>query len=281
MSIFYVDGAFVDADHAVLPATDLAVLRGYGAFDYLRTYNGVPFRLYENIARLRRSAAFIGLEYDWSDDEIYAIVLETLRRNKHTESNIRLVVTGGSSPDNLNPVGQPRLMVMVTPLKPLPPEWYSEGIKVATFDTERYIPQAKSTNYIPAILALKHAREHNAIEALYVDRQGNVTEGTTTNVYAFFGKHMITPAVDILPGITRKVVLELAENAFDVEIRALPLAEMLQADEVMISASNKRIVPVVQVDAHRIGDGHVGPNVQHMMRLFDAVTLHAVPQAQG
>ena len=279
MNVFYINGEFVNADDAVLPATDLSILRGYGAFDYLRTYGGQPFRLRSNIERLRRSAALIGLEYDWSDDEIYDIVMETLSRNTHEDSNIRLVVTGGSSPDNITPSGEPRLMVMITPVKPLPEAWYTQGIKVVTYAMERYIPGAKSTNYIPAILAQKYAREHNATEALYMDRYGNVTEGTTTNVFAFYGDTLVTPAIDLLPGITRDVVLELTQPVYHVEIRNLPLRELLAADEVMITASNKRIVPVVQVNDTTIGDGQVGPRVQNVMQLYDAETYKAAQHA--
>ncbi len=279
MNIYYISGEYVSADEAVLPATDLSVLRGFGAFDYLRTYNGQPFRLRSNIERLRRSSALIGLEYEWSDDEIYDIVLETLARNDHDDSNIRLVVTGGISPDNITPGGEPRLMVMVTPVKPLPQTWYTDGIKVVTYAMERYIPGAKSTNYIPAIMAQRYARERNAIEALYMDRYGNVTEGSTTNVFAFYGDTMVTPAIDLLPGITRGVILELTQPVYHVEIRNLPLQELLRADEVMITASNKRVVPVVQVNDTEIGNGQVGEHVQHVMQLFDAETYKSAEHA--
>lgn len=278
MSIFYIDGHFVPEEDAVIPANDLAVLRGYGAFDYLRTYGGRPFRLAANIHRLRRSCDLIGLDLPWSDEEIAHIVMQTLHRNDHEESNIRMVVTGGSSPDNITPQAAPRLLVMVTPLHHLPEAWYQDGVKVVTVRMDRIIPDAKSINYIPAILALRTARQHNAVEALYMDATGLITEGTTTNVFAFYGETLVTPGDLILPGITRGVILELARDVFSVEVRPLARDELLRADEIMMTAANKQVVPVVQVDDAPIGAGVVGPRVRRMMDLFRAETQRVATQ---
>lgn len=268
MPVFYVNGVFVDADHAALPVSDLSILRGYGAFDYLRTYNGKPFRLSLNLERLRRSCDLIGLEYAWSDDELHALIMETLARNGAGEFNIRIVITGGSSPDNITPQNTPSLIIMVTPIKPNPAEWYTHGVKVATVQMERFLPGAKTINYIPAILAQREARAQGGIEALYVDNQGHVREGTTTNIFIFQDGTLITPEEDLLPGITRRVVLEVAQGVYPVVIRPIALEELYQADEAFITASNKLIVPIVQVNETTIGSGKVGEKTQHIMALF-------------
>lgn len=274
MSIFYIDGAFVQADEALIPATDLAVLRGYGVFDFLRTYQGRPFRLSQNLARLRRSSALIGLDYPWSDDAIAAIVHQTLRHNDGLaqEFNIRIVVTGGSSVDNITPQGKPRLLVMVTPLHAPPDWWYERGVKAISVTYERILPAAKSINYIPAIMAQKLAREQGAVEALYLDRQGRVTEGTTTNLFVFYGNRLVTPGEDVLSGITRGVVLELAGPHYDVVIRDLPYDELLLADEAFLTAANKQVVPLVQLDDLTFGTGQPGPQTRHIMALFKQET---------
>jgi branched-chain amino acid aminotransferase len=268
-NIFYIDGSFVREEQAQISATDLAVLRGYGVFDFLRTYGGKPFHLEAHLERLRRSAALIDLEVPWSQEELQAIVMDTLARNTHPESNVRIVITGGPSDDFITPKDQPRLMVLVTAAARSADHYYTEGAKVITFETERYMPGAKTINYIPAIRAMKRARAAGAIEAIYVDRNGNALEGTTTNLFAFIGNRLVTPGDGILWGITRGTVLELAKDRFPIEMRDLPLSELLEADEVFITSSNKQIMPIVQVDDTVIGEGKPGELTQQLMAMFN------------
>jgi branched-subunit amino acid aminotransferase/4-amino-4-deoxychorismate lyase len=171
VAIYYVDGQFVPAEQAVIPVDDLAILRGIGVFDLLRTYNGKPYFLDAHIDRLEASAQKIGLTLPWSHDEIVRVVEDTLAKNDIPEANIRIVVTGGSSIDFMNPSGTPRLLVLVSPIPRLPDHWYTEGVKIISWEVERPIPGAKSIDYISASLALKKAAAEGAIEALYTRPQ--------------------------------------------------------------------------------------------------------------
>jgi branched-chain amino acid aminotransferase len=276
MSIFYINGEYVTEDAATLNVRDLSILRGYGAFDFLRTYGGQPFRLDKNIERLRRSCELLELEVPWSNDEIFAIVQETLRLNQHEsdEFNIRLIVTGGVSSDNITPDGEPSLIVLIQPAKLPPATWYENGVKVITVHSDRILPASKSIMYTPAIVAQKQARKVGGVEALYKDARDNVLEGTTVNVFAIVGNTLITPPADgrILPGITRMTILDLAREYYTIEERDLPYSELLAADEVFITAANKQVVPVVTVDDHTIADGKVGEGTQHIMALFAELT---------
>jgi len=268
VATYYVDGQFVPASEAVIPVDDLAIMRGFGVFDLLRTLNGKPLFLEEHITRLQTSARQIGMELPWNSQKLIDIVMQTLQHNSFEESNIRIVVTGGSSPDFITPQGKPRLLVLITRAPELPQWWYTEGVKIITFASERSIPDAKSIDYVTATIALKQARDQNAIEALYVDRNGCVREGTTSNLFAFYGDILVTPDRGILNGITRKAVLDLAAKMMDVELRNLKLNDLLIAGEVFITGTNKMIVPVVQIDATTIGTGRPG---KHTQRLMDAL----------
>ena len=115
---------------------------------------------------------------------------------------MRIVVTGGSSPDDITPAGPARLLVLVTPFAAQPAARYREGIKIITDRQERYLPEAKTINYVPAIVALRRARQAGAVEAIYVNRAGHALEGTTTNLFAVFGDRLVTR---LLPGVTRQV----------------------------------------------------------------------------
>lgn len=267
MKIYHVDGQFVPADKAVIPVDDLSVLRGYGVCDIMRTFRGKPYFLDEHIDRLVNSAREIGLSLPWSNEEIKLTVLETLQRNRNVDQvNIRIIITGGSSPDYFYPQGPPRLIIMITDMKKLPLEWYSQGIKVITHPQERLIPDAKVTAYIPAALALKKAKKLGAVEAIYVNSDGQVLEGTTSNLFMFTNNTLVTPDREILKGITREAVISISQQLFQTLERPVLLTELLAADEVFISGTNKGVVPVVKVDENLIGTGKPGPNTLKIMK---------------
>lgn len=268
MGIFYIDGTFVDENEAVLPVTDLAILRGYAVFDFLRTYNGHPFHLEAHLQRLRNSAALIGLRCPWSLEELSDIVGKTLVQNDYPESNIRLLITGGDSEDSISPGQSPRLLVMVRPVIAHPDIWYEEGIKIITARLNRYIHGAKSTDYIRAIVTLKDAEAAGAIESVYVNKDDHVLEGTTSNLFIVRDHTVISPSEDILPGITRDVLIDILKPDFPVELQPVTRQELLDSDEAFITSSTKEVVPVVQVDDQNIADRIPGPVTRKVMELF-------------
>ena len=274
MKTYYVDGKFIAENKAFIPVDDLAVLRGFGVCDLMRTYKGRPYFLNEHIQRLENSAKEIGLELSWSCEEIAQIVLETLRRNDNiNEANIRIVITGGSSPDFLTPQGNPRLLVLITPIPELPDSWYDHGVKVITIPIERDIPGAKSISYIPATIALKKARQKNGVEAIYVDRNNFAREGATSNLFAFINGRLVTPEQGVLKGITRQVILNVSKDLFEIELRQIHLDELLKADEVFITGTNKGVVPVVMIDNTSIGKGKPGDNTKKVIKALNQHTL--------
>jgi len=268
--IYYLNGQFVEAGAAALPLNDLGIVRGYGVFDLLRTYDGVPFKLHEHVLRLARSAQAIGLELPGSVAEIVAIAAETYRRNDLANATIRIIVTGGASDNFMTPQGCPTLAVLVEPVTPTPPAEYLRGVKVVSVEMARFLPTVKSLNYIGAIMAMKAASRAGAVEALYRDQDGYVSECTRSNLFALQGRRLITPQNDILAGITRAVVLEVAADDFDVTEAPLHYADLLGCDELFITSSTKEVLPVVQVDGQIIGPGVPGPRTQKLMALFRA-----------
>lgn len=273
MDVYYIDGHFVEDDKALIPAKDITVLRGFGVFDFLITYNKRPFRLQAHVARLENSARNIGLSIHHTSAEICSIVEETVRRNAHhVESNVRIVYTGGISSDGVTPEGNGKLMVMVTPRHVLPEWWYTRGAKIITVDIERFLPDAKSTCYLSAVYALQLANKAGAIEAVYIDRNQRALEGTTSNFFFFKGGRLVTAGEDILPGITRGVILELVKDRFEVDIRDIHRSELADMNEAFITASNKEVVPVIQVDDLIVNGGKPGEKTREIMRLFRETT---------
>lgn len=269
MDIYYIDGEFVEDDQAMVPAKDITVLRGYGVFDFLITYNRRPFQLEKHVTRLENSARDIGLTLNHSHSEICDIVMQTLEKNSHhKESNIRIVYTGGISPDGVTPQGNGILMVYVTPKYELPQWWYTDGAKIITVDMERFIPTSKSTNYLSAVFAQQKAHAQGAIEAVYKTKEDHVLEGTTTNIFCFKGNELITPPDGILPGVTRGAVLELLKDSYDISLRHIKAEELKEMDEIFITASNKEVVPVIQIDDLVISGGKPGEKTRALLKTW-------------
>jgi branched-chain amino acid aminotransferase len=269
-AVYYVDGRFVSAADACIPVDDLALLRGLAVFDFLRTYRSKPYGLLSHLGRLRASAERIGIDLPWSRESLAGIVQSTLDRNDNAESNVRIIVTAGSSTDFMNPQGKPRLIVMVTPLPVMPSWWYEKGVGIVTVRLERPMTGAKRIDYVEARMALEAAHRQSAVEAVYMDRNDRVYEGTTSNLFLIRNGALVTPGRGILPGITRQTILDVAKIGMPVEVQDISIAELLQADEVFISGTNKGIVPVVSVDGHPIASGKPGKLTRNLSDAFNA-----------
>lgn len=266
--VYYIDGRFVEAEQATIPVMDLGVLRGYGVFDFMRTYNHQPFHVEAHIDRLFQSAAAIDLSLPWEPAHIRQIVEQAIARSEHDECGVRIVVTGGDTLTTLTPAGDPRLIVICKAIQPPAPESYRRGVRVITVPDQRVLTNVKSIDYIPAIRGRKRAAAQGAADALYIDAEGNVREATTCNLFAFCGDTLVTPVEGVLLGVTRATVLELAQGVHPVEQRRLPLAELLRADEAFLTGSVLQVMPLVQVDDQPIGDGQPGPRTLALMRRF-------------
>ena len=267
-ALWYVGGQWVHPHEAVISINDVAVLRGYSAFEALRTYNRRPFHLDKHLTRLYRSAELIELEVPWSRESLAAIIREVIERNTYKHAAIRILVTGGESEDSILPTGKPTLAVLITALGERDLERFAQGYKLITTRLQRTEPDAKTTNYLVAIRALKEAARRNASDALYVDEQGHVLEATRSNFFIFRGDTLITPGAGVLKGITRNVVLDLAMERFPIEERPILLDELALADEAFITSSSKEIMPVVQIDELKIGKGLPGRRTYELEQRF-------------
>jgi len=268
--VYYVNGQYVAADQAALGLNDLGIVRGYGVFDLLRTYDGKLFKLHEHVLRLERSAALIGLDLPWSTAEIAAIARATYMSNAIANATIRIIVTGGAADDFMTPQQRPTLIVMVNPIGIPAPEQQIHGVKVITTRIERMMPTVKSLNYITAIMAMQAARRVGAVEAIYRTADDRITEGTRANFFILRDNRLITPQTDVLGGITRDVVLEIAGDDFEVVEAPLFYADLATCDEAFLTSSTKEILPVTQIDDITIGQGQPGPNTRKLIELFSA-----------
>lgn len=266
------NGAIVPLEDATIHVSDIGLLRSYAAFDYVRTYNGRPFRLPDHLARFRRSAESLGLALDYTDGQISDTIDELLARSNLAEAGVRLVITGGNSPDSMTPA-DPNFFIVVEEVPRYPAVYHEKGVKLITNDYLRDLPAVKSTGYLNAIKLLPLVKQHGALDVLYC-HDGNVLELTRNNIFIFMGETLVTPRDNILRGITRKVLLELCRGVFPIEERVVRIAELARADEAFLSGTTKGVMPVVRVDETVIGDGSVGTNTRRVAELFREYTSH-------
>jgi branched-chain amino acid aminotransferase len=277
----WIDGEIVSADAARIPVLDHGFLYGDGVFEGIRGYGGRIFRLEDHLRRLATGARCIALEIPGGIDAARRIVLETARAHGEPEVYVRLVVSRGVGELGVDPTTCPaaRIVCIAAGIRLLPAEKLAEGLALATSSWRRPGPDVldpcvKSLNYLNNALAKLEARERGADEALLLNARGTVAEASVANVFLVRDGRLATPPPTDggLPGITRATVLELAaELGIAAEERSLARSDLLGADEVFLTGTGARIVPVASLDGQRIGSGP-GPVTKRVSEAFDART---------
>jgi branched-chain amino acid aminotransferase len=271
-----IDGKVFAPEEAKVGVYDRGFLYGDSVFETIRTYRAQAFALEEHVARLESSAAKLGIVLPVPPHEICSETRHGLEQVSNPESYARIMITRGSGPLGLDPAnaGTPLRVTLIEPLTRPPAAHYEHGIAVQCIQTVRAsdaVHSAKLANYLASALALRQAREAGAEEALVVNREGLVVEGTTSNVFAVRGGVLITPAVEVglLPGVTRRILLDIAaELVANVQYRALSPAELAASDEVFISSTLREVLPVVRVDGRTVAGGLPGELTRRLHRAF-------------
>ncbi len=265
---YWLDGRFVGRNEASVPLSDLAVTRGYAAFDALRTYGKVPFLLNEHLQRLEESCALLSLKIPLSRKELTEVVRTTLAANEFPESLIRIFVTGGDA-TGFVPENRERLMVLIDEVRTYPSWHFERGVGLATSTLSRTLPRVKSTGYLAGITETIRARQQGFDEVVFCDHSGHILEGTTFSVVSVIGNELISPINDVLRGITVEHVLGLAAREGYTSRRAPISHELLeQSNEVFITSSTRELIPVNRVDHTRIADGMPGPVTRRLHECY-------------
>lgn len=258
-------GKVYPEEQAKISVFDVGFQRGVGVFETLRTYDGKLFKLEQHLNRLLESAQALGLDHPWSESELEERIITTLNKTDLEEVTARIILTGGEDQGLMKPE-DPRLIITVKELHQYPESLYREGVKVVTVEGKRPFPDAKTLNYLLAFQSLRKARAQDAHEVVYCHR-GKVLEGTTSNIFAVKDRIIVTPDQEMLPGITRSVVVELAKQDYRVGQRELPLSALYSSDEVFLTSTHREILPVVEVNEHNIGE-QPGAVTQELMKSF-------------
>ena len=266
----YLNGKILETKNAKVSIADIGILRGFGVFDYLRTYNGKPFLFEEHVDRFEKSAILSGLRVPISRTEIKNIIASLLKKNNVKDAGIRMALTGGESDDGLDwNAKTPTFFILIQALHAYDMKMYEKGASLITSEFQRENPGAKTNNYLTRIKLSPKLLKKKAQEVLYI-KDGIVLEGATCNIFAFVGNSLITPKDDILLGTRRALVIGLAKKYFKVRERQLTKKELENADEAFITSTTRDIMPVTKIDDKKIGSGQVGDNTKKLMELYQA-----------
>ena len=265
------NGDILPFEDIKIAPNDLGIARGYAVFDFFRV-NQKPVFIEDHLARLERSANAINLPFPWAQEELTKWVHQLVEFNNEPQSSIKIIVTGGNSPDGFQCVS-PNIIITQQKAKSLDSRSYRDGEKLITHEYLRDFSEAKTTNYNTALSLQKLQKESGAVDILY-HHQGNVLESTRSNFFIVKNDVLHTAGENVLLGITRSKVLDIAKGQIPVEIRDIALEEIYQADEAFITSTLKKVLPITRIDDKTITDGKPGNITQSMMKAFEEYELN-------
>jgi branched-chain amino acid aminotransferase len=277
----YLNGKYVQKENAMISVYDHGFLYGDGIFEGIRIYNGNIFKCKEHLDRLYDSAKSIMLNIPLSYLEMKQVLIETVRKNELRDGYIRLVVSRGPGDLGLDPRRSPKanVIIIVEQLAIYPEEAYLNGLKTVSVSTRRNIPDAlnpkiKSLNYLNNILVKIQANLAGVGEAIMLNSQGFVAEGSSDNIFIIKRGIVYTPPCycGALEGITRAAIIEICLNiGIPIKEEPFTLHDVYVADEVFFTGTAAEVIAVREVDARIIGEGRAGPITTRLLKEFRSV----------
>lgn len=273
-----INGKVFNSENAKISVLDRGFLYGDSIYEVTRTYSGVPFLLQEHLDRLWHSASKLHMHLDFSQEQIIHQVNSVLAELESENAYIRIIITRGEGAITLDPTKPEKnnLVIIVKEQPENPSWWYDKGVNVVIADIQRIHkgavdPNVKSGNYLNNVMAIMQAKNEGAFDAIMLNQEGFVTEGSTNNIWMVKDGEIFTPPLSagILEGITRKSLLHLArKNEIHVYQKNISPEDVINADEVFLTATTKEIIPITQVDNSPVGIGTPGPIFKKLRKIY-------------
>ena len=280
--LVYINGEIISRDKVQIPVFDRGLLYGYGLFETMRSYNGHVFYLDRHIARLVNSAGVLGIREALEREKLETGVLRTLKANGLDDARIRLTVTAGEGSRSIGmPVsGKLTIIITVEELVLPSPENYLEGLRTSIVSIRRNskspMCRLKALGYLENLLAHAEAVDDGSDEAILLNDDGYVAECSASNLFIVETDKLITPPIEagILPGVTRRVIIDLASSlGIKVAQEAVSVERLLNAEEVFITNSVIEIMPIASVDGRTVGAGSRGKVTERIAEGYKKLTV--------
>lgn len=264
MRVLY-NGSIIDEEKAVLPVSDKAVWFDFGVYESTKVIKGKAFYPEKHIGRFFNSARLIGMEMGFFEREVLGWINKFINDEKLDNALLRLFAYGDTEENK-----KARIYIFALGLTFYPNTFYSQGIKAITYTGERFLPQSKNFNMLLNFSAFRLAQDKGAVEALLINRDGFVLEGTRSNLFIVEKERIITPPAEhVLSGVTRDLLIQWTrEKNTPVAEEKITKERLYNAKEVMITSTTMNVLPVVSIDEKKIGSGAVGEKTRELYLLF-------------
>jgi branched-chain amino acid aminotransferase group I len=275
--IIYLNGDLIPRSQAKISPFDHGFLYGYGLFETMRSYGGTIFGLDRHLIRLQRAAETLNIAAGLAAFDLEKACCHVLEANKLTDARLRLTVTAGEGDiiPNSDSCKAITLFIAAKKLVPTPPEIYRRGYSAILSSYRRNsrspLSRLKSTSYLESVLARQEASSAGADEVVLLNETGFISEGSSTNIFLVNGETLITPSIEsgALPGITREVVLELAESTgIKAAVKQVEPGDLHSATEAFLTNSVIEIMPLTRLENKPVGSGKPGPVTQQLMSSY-------------
>ncbi|MBX2850203.1 MAG: aminotransferase class IV [Phycisphaeraceae bacterium] len=276
----YLNGQMLDDSQALVSTQDAGFQHAVGLFETMFARNGKVFRLDRHLARLKQSAAELGLAAEMDTTPLADAVQQTLTENKLEQARLRLTVTAGTLSMLRSADGDEALKVIQTVCvqasepTAFAPGYFEQGVRARLYGQGAnpfdITAGHKTLNYWARLRSLRQAAASDCAEAIWLSVTNHLASGAVSNLFLVKDGGLFTPIArgeekpealpaPVLPGITRQAVIEAAEaQGLTVKKQMLSVEDLLEADEVFLTNSNWKVLPVVAVEQKDIADGKVG-----------------------
>lgn len=260
---FSKNGILLPLSDAVIPLGNIAYQYGFGVYETLKVRNKILYFAKQHIERLLQSAKIIDLKHIFTSLKINLYIQGVVQKNSLENCNIKILLIGGRE------VGDASLFIL--PLAPLFPDkkLYSRGATAETVQYERFLPNAKTLNMLRSYLYYTKADSLGHYDTLFIDKKGNVLEGSRTNFFVIKGITLTTPPKEkVLEGVTRQTVIAAAKKSgFIVKEENILFSKLGNFDGAFLTCTSGKIIPLVQIDDLKFSE--IPPKLKELMQIYN------------
>ena len=256
------NGELIERDQACISVYSKALFFDFAVYSNIKVIQGKMFLPELEIKKLFESAETIGIEHNLSKKKIIEWARKLIKENNLKDTLIRVLLIGPEKET------EPLLFLFPVGLTFYQKKFYNKGVKLITFEGERLFPTSKSKDLLLCYIAYREAVKQDAIDALLIDRDKNIREGTRSSFFVIKGNTLITPPKEkVLEGVTRKIILKIAPKIMKVKEEDIPLDMIKEYDEYFITGTTLNIMPVKQINNFLLRE-EVGEKVKKLQKLF-------------